>query len=228
MSINSTTSDAELISFTKSFLRTVTGREGSFGLGAPIIAELQVSYDALVDAIDLIEDPNTNSRAAYADKRTKKVTVVEQLRAVIAVAQAWPAQTDEKRSELGIKVRDRKPTRRPIPVELATVEVLSVLRRQVTVQVRNPEGGRAKVAGAASIQVFTHVGETAPAAGAAWTFQMSTGKTKFDVRFPDIVPAGASVWVAVAYHNAAGTGPMSTATQVNLPGGQAVYAREAA
>lgn len=228
MDITYSTNDNTLKNRVRAFLRTVAERESLFGLTTQSISDLQTSFDHFVEASDLVEDPNTNSRAAYADKRSKKERLVNGYRTVVAVAQAWPEQTDEKRPELGITIRDRKPTRRPIPTELATIEVISLLRRQVTVQVRNPEGGRGKVAGAAAVQVFTHVGDTAPAAGTDWTFAMSTGKTRFDVLFPDIVPAGASVWIAVAYHNAAGTGPMSKAIQVNLPGGQAVYAREAA
>jgi hypothetical protein len=228
MTIEKNTRDATLVSWTQNFIRHTQPMPADFGLTVNQVDSLAELLNNMEEIVDLCSDPATATRPAFETKRTEKAALVQACQSLIKIVQAFPALTNTQRVDLQINVADRSPSRRPIPTERATIEIAKVTFRTVSVIARTEEGRAAKPPLTQSIEVFTYVGDMLPTSMEDWRLTRSVSRSRFEIEFPQSPPAGQTVFIAVAYQNASGMGPMSQPIQTNLPGGlvrQAVETR---
>jgi hypothetical protein len=214
-------SDAGLLAFGANFSTIVTADPVVLGLSAPIATTLAAKQVAYASAYTAAVDPGTRGGATVLAKDLCRRDLVAYIRLLARTIQGTLTVTDEQRYALGLTVR-HMPVPIPAPATAPDIDIVSVSGR--TVKIRLHEAGtstkRGKPAGVQGAAIFSHVGATAPATLADWTFEGNSNKTVVLVQFPDEVPSGATVWFTAYWFNPRSQpGPNSTPVSSNLPGG---------
>lgn len=174
---------------------------------------LQADYTAAVD-------PSTRTRAAIATKnasiRSMRAMAINLAKIIYATATV----TDAQLIDLGLRPRASR-TPIPPPADAPVLEVGVVSGRLVNVRVHAAGSERrGKPAGAVGANVYSYVGETAPADPRAWHFEGMTTRTIAQIVFPDTVASGATVWLSANWVSARGaTSPACAPVQFTLQGG---------
>ncbi len=213
--------EPEFIDWTGSLVRTLTPDPESFGTNAMTLANYVTTRNRYVAAYDKVQEPITDSKPNRVAKNEARKTLENATKSLVDVMQAWPQMTNEKRTQLGINIRDRKPTRKPRPRMAPLVALQSQVGLTLNVMLldsTDPER-RGRPADVAGTSLLSFIGEVPPQDIAGWTFQGNTTKTKESITFPPATPPGAKVWVcAVFYNTRAETGPVSEAMGAHLAG----------
>jgi hypothetical protein len=122
------------------------------------------------------------------------------VRPLITIMQAFPAMTNEKRIELGLRVRDSGPTPINPPTEAPIAEIVSVMGRLVRGRVHSADTEtRGKPQGVAACWLYSYIGAAPPADIAAWKFEGSSTRTSWEIEFPASVAAGSQFWLCAQW-----------------------------
>jgi hypothetical protein len=204
-----------------SFLNIVTAEPITYGMNPAQVS----AYDALnivwTGAYERATNPLTRTKANVAAKNAARAAIVAMSADLARIIDGTPTVTDAQKIELGLNVR-KAPVPVPAPTEAPAVDLGSVVNRTVNVHIHDSAASskRGKPAGAVAAWVYTYVGQNYPTDPAAWTFERSTTKAKFQITFPDTVAGGQSVWIRAAWINAKQeAGPLSVPVTTNLQGG---------
>ena len=213
--------NATLVAWTGQFIETFGNSPEAFGGTADQAAQYVTTRNRFVSLVNAVENPNTATKPARVARDEARRTLENATRMLVDVIQAWPQMTDEKRAELDITIRDRKPTRKPRPKMAPLVQLVSQSGRTINIKLldsTDPER-RGRPVDVAGTSLLSYVGDLPPADLSGWTFEGNTTKTKESITFPVGTPPGAKVWVcAVFYNTRAETGPVSEPTATLIAG----------
>jgi hypothetical protein len=201
-----------LVPWSGVFGTKISAAPTSVGLSAGQATAYGVTRAAFYAAWLLCQDAATKSKGNVALKNAKKTDLVNEIRELGRIIQAFPGTTNAMRVDLGLPERDLEPTPVPVPALAPSVEVKKVYGRYVTVTITDPTGERrGKMQGCEGAQLFTFVGENAPAGADGWKSEGVITRSKVIIAFAATVEPGSKVWITAAYFNPRGlTGPAST------------------
>ena len=134
------------------------------------------------------------------------------MRSVGARVRSNPSVSNSLKMSIGLHIPDSSPTQSQPPQTRAVLTVISSDGRSVRVRIADEltPNQKAKPASASEYEVFSFVGESAPADLAAWSYQGQGTRNVFDVTFPATVASGAKVWLVARWCNRKGQpGPQS-------------------
>ncbi len=175
----------------------------NYGLTAQQVADYCQLQLAFANALAVARNPMTQGRRSVMAKNDRKRALIDTTRKLVAVMQAWPEMTDQKRLALGIPMRDRASTPVHAPSEHPELDVLAVMGRTIKIRLRPPCGqGRGRPAGILGATVFYAVGQGYPQATEAWHFVGNVSATTFNMSIPAKVAGGSRVWLMAAWVNA--------------------------
>ena len=204
--------EAELVTQAEDMSAAISADPADFGLDIADGTALASDTTAFVNAFDLAEDPATRTAMTIEEKRVKKAALIARMRSVGARVRANPAVSNALKLSIGLRIPDVTPTPSPVPATKPVVTVLKVDGRTVRCCVADEltPNARRKPEFVTEYEVFTHVGNTAPADVAAWTYQGQGTRNVFDVTLADTVASGSKVWIACRWCNRRGQhGPAS-------------------
>ncbi|MGN6625775.1 MAG: hypothetical protein ACTHLN_04075 [Tepidisphaeraceae bacterium] len=212
--------ESELVTWTENFDLKINATPTTYGLTAAQAAAYTPASTAFVEAYKACNTDSTNSRTAIITKNDAKKVLIASARQLSRIVQSFPGTTNTMRAELGLTV-PATPTPTPWPDVAPVSEILTVDGRRV--QTATHAAGstrRSRAPGMTGALVYSYVGDTYPSDPALWQFEGIATRSKFEVIFPDSVPAGATVWICAAWVNRRGeAGPVSKPVSVNLQGG---------
>jgi hypothetical protein len=188
--------DADLKPWVLNLSAKLTATPVAFGVTAAQATALAALVTTWVDALAVVEDPATKTRAAIAAKNAARAPLKAEARELARIINAFPSITNEQRIELGLTPRDG--TISPInpPTECPSLRVVSAIGRILKIKLQGQDTSRrGKPEGVAGATLFSFVGDEAPADIGQWKFEGSITRTEFDIEFAPSVAAGAKVWL---------------------------------
>ena len=213
--------DTTVVTWTGQFIETFGKDPAAFGGTADQAAQYVITRSRFVECVNKVENPNTATKPARVARDEARKSLENATRMLVDVIQAWPQMTDEKRAELDITIRDRKPTRKPRPKMAPLVQIASQSGRTINIKLldsTDPER-RGRPMDVAGTSLLSYIGDLPPADVSGWTFEGNTTKTKESITFPVGTSPGAKVWVcAVFYNTRAETGPVSEPLATHIAG----------
>lgn len=216
--------DAELYVGAKNCSTKVSQTPTAYGL-----TQLQADmFDAAVvewsTKYETSQDPATRTKSAVAAKNAARAMIRAKASDLAKIIDGTPTVTDAQKIDLGLCV-PKVPAPIPAPVEAPAVDLVSAIGRAVVIRVHAAPAitGRGKPPGAAAAWIYTFVGESFPAELSSWLYQGAATRGKFEITFPDSLPAGQQVWIKACWVNPRQQmGPMSDPITTNLQGGGTV------
>ena len=189
----------------------------AFGLDAGQQADFNADLLAFKNAAAVTNDPATNSRASYQSKRSARSQFETTARTLVAVCQAWPAMTDEKRTLLQIPQRDKTPTPVPAPSQPPLLQVMGTEGRYAYLKVTDIDGNKARPAGTVGAVILAAVSETAPTNLDAFTVLTQTTKTTESVYYPGGFAEGQKIWLTAYWYGTRGQiGPACSPVETHV------------
>ncbi len=153
--------DAVFIAWSANFFTVLNANLAAVGLIAGDVTPVFTARDSFSLAYTDQVAKEAAATAAVALKRTRRITYVPQLRALVKRIQAHPGMTDSLRGQLGITVPKRTRTRRGVGAEVPGV-VLEPKPGQVIVHFGDNPGNEqtnGKPAWAAGCNIYRKVGQ---------------------------------------------------------------------
>lgn len=197
--------EADLVTFSTNFNAKIVAAPTSYGLVAAQATAYTALHTAFVTAYQTANNPDTRSPSNITAKNTAKENLVNGaggIRQLVAIIQAYPSVTDRQLSDLGLTVRDHKPSPIPAPTVAPEIDFLPTGTRTIRIRMHNETTLRKKKPdGVKGATVFYHVGATAPNELKDWTFHTNTTKTTLDVDLPPSVAAGSQIWFTAFWRN---------------------------
>ncbi len=191
--------EAKLVTWTGEFNTNINANPTHYGLVAAQATQYQAKRTTFVNAYNKVQNPVTRTPPNIVAKNDAKKALIAATRSLVDVIQAWPEMTDEKRRELKITVRDKRPTPSPVP-GTPFVRVESIDGREVTVNLQQSKRIKGKPAGVSGANVFVYYGEQPPATANGWTFETGTGRTKVTLTL-DAVESACTAWITAFWFN---------------------------
>ena len=194
-----------LLEWAANFSNHLENDAAGYGLSADQASVMVEKYLAFSDAYKKVTTPEGNSRSNYEAKKLAKAAMVEKVRELVKIIQAWPGTTDQKRVDLGITVPDPDPTPCPVPGVAPRLGVVTVRGHTVELSIKQEAGsGRGKPAGAIGATVMVFIGESMPTTLGAWEYAGNVTKATEPIEFPSTVPAGSKVWMTAFWYTRTG------------------------
>jgi hypothetical protein len=153
--------EAEYVTWVTNFKSKIAASPTIYGLTADQATNYTDLFDVYFPLYTAAKNPATRSPAKISAKSDARKTLTRQTRILAAVANAYPAITNELRIELGLHPRTDERTSIPPPEVSPKMDILSVVGRVVKVRLHDGSPKRAKPPGVATATVFSYIGETA-------------------------------------------------------------------
>ena len=171
---------------------------------------LHVAWMAAYDAVVAAKANGSQTKQLTQAKDTAKANLLQFAREIYAFVQASLTVTDENKTALGVLVRDKVPSPKPMLTYAPTMEVVSVFGRQVRLSITDgSDTRRQRPFNANGVTLYSFVGENAPSGADGWVPEGVVSKNQVIVEVPNVAP-GTKVWFTCAYYNARGAGPACT------------------
>lgn len=194
--------EAELVTWATQLSQHLNTTPGEFGTDLATAEAYDDVVGGFVTAYQTANNPPTRSKPFIEAKNVKKNFLVSESRKLIAVLQAWPGMTNEKRDILEIPRRGNEPTPIGPPTVMPVLRVASVEGNVINLELRRADGTtRSKPEGVRSARLFSFVGANPPSDLPAWTFDGGTTKSDPQITVPAGVAPGSVVWVAAMWVN---------------------------
>ena len=119
--------DGEFRAWSQALVGYAAAHPAELGLAAGDLTAASAAQSAFEQAEDAAVAAHAQARASTAAKREARRTLDQALRQLARRLQASPAVSDGERTELGLPIRDKKPTRAPIPASapLLTIDLMA-------------------------------------------------------------------------------------------------------
>jgi hypothetical protein len=210
------TREPEIVTWTGEFLETLqTKPPGYFGVDTARVTAYAGTRTLFVEAYGVANNPVTRTRPTIEAKNVAKRALVNATRSLVDEIQGLPITTNQKRLELGITERGKKPTPSPVPA-MPYVKVVSTSGRDVTVNIQQGSMARGRPRGVIGANIMVAYGDAPPAAMTDWSIAQTTGKTRTTITL-DAVSEACTVWISAYWFNGRkATGPASSPVSVNL------------
>jgi hypothetical protein len=162
-------------------------------------------------AYAVAKDPATRTKGAVKEKTESRVEYEAELREVIKAYVTYnPAVTDKEREDMGLPVHDTKPTMAPAITSRPEVEVrFQQIQRHELVVKDSELKGHAMPPHAAGFEVWSKVGEPAPATENDWKLVAQAPHSPYELTYSES-ESGLRVYYRVRWMNTRGVpGPWS-------------------
>lgn len=201
------TLDAPLAQWSTNFQALGTAQPADFSLTAPQMVQYTTLHDAFIAAYDAAKAEGARSRALTMAKNDARAALLVYARELYAFIQASLTVSNENKTLIGVKIRDKEPSPVP-PVALAPlVTLLAVISRTGRYKLadRAFPNSRRRPLNAEGATVMSYVGATPPPSNdPGWKLEGQTGRNTFLVEFPDDVAPGTPCWVTAVWYNRRG------------------------
>lgn len=216
--------------FPRTDLALLAWAQNFYAVGNPIATSLGLtsaqftSFNGLISTFqtDLAAcAPDIRNKAAVVAKNQARTALKNSARLLSSIVEGQATVTDATKTQLGLNVR-KPPTPSPIPTSAPVIVVETVSGFTVKVRLKEQSGGkpRGKPAQTIGASFFSYVGADAPSDISQWKFEGNTGRTIFDVQFPNTLAKGTVVWFTAFWFNGAKlSGPMTTPISAVLQAG---------
>jgi hypothetical protein len=188
--------DADLVTWSNNFSTKIATLAPQIGLTALQASAFAALNTAWVDSYMLATSGITRSPGNISKKNDARTAMKAEARVLVGVVQKHPGLDNSIREELLITVpKQRAPI--PAPSVSPEIDILEVNGTTVKVRLHNEAlGRRGKPDGVIGASIFSKVAETQPPLDPTqWNFEGNTGKTEFDVAFPESLTPGTKVWI---------------------------------
>ena len=144
--------EAKLVTWTGEFFTNLSTKPVDYYGAAPdLISAYAVTRTRFVNAYNAVQNPITRTPPNIEAKNVFKKALVNATRSLVDVIQAWPSMTNEKRRELKITERGKKPVPTPIPgMPFLKVESIDGRYVKLSLQQSRTTKGRPKGASGAT------------------------------------------------------------------------------
>lgn len=225
------------VTFPKTDLGLLAWAQNFYAVANPIATSLGLTpaqltaFNGLVTTYgdDLAAcDPGVRNRSAVLQKNQSRTNLKASARLLTTLVEGQATVSDAQKAQLGINVR-KPPVPSPVPATAPFIEIESVSGFTVKVRLRAAGTGtkRGKPAGVSGASFFSFAGENPPTDVAQWKFEGNTGRTQFDVQFPNTLARGTVVWFTALWFNGAKLpGPMTPPVSTVLQGGTVTLTAE--
>lgn len=194
---------------------------GTDAIGATAFAAVASSY---ADAYATSQELATRTRTSVALKNEAKETARVAARNMASVAYGQPGITAAQLTEIGLTVKDRRPSPPPVMKYAPEATLMATggnTARALAIDPLDPTR-RAKPAGQQKV-LFKYFlatpGQKPPESPQEWPMWETSGRTQRDFYFPQVT-SQTTMYLSVCYVNSRGQqSPMSTPISVNLAGG---------
>ena len=212
--------ESELVTWLNDFYNNISANPAAYGLSADQVSQFDTARTQFLAVYEATTNPATRTPEKVELKRILKHTLLNAVRGLVNVLQAWPQMTDDKRRALGITVRAPASPVGP-PRGVPGLGVAGVVGHRVAIELRGEDGRRRKPAGVAGANIYTFVGDRPPADVEGWKFEGATTRTTLEVEFPASLPPGTKLWLTATWFNPrmlSGSACPPVPTQVNYGG----------
>ena len=197
---NVPTDDNAALVWCTNFVDVAGGSPEAFGFTTEFITRLGGLVTAFQAALARHNATETRGPASRGAKDDAKKAMLDFVRKLARVADAYPGVTDDQRRSLGLHIPDRDPTPKPAPSVAPAASATPIIGTTVKLAVRRSDSNRlGRPAGVSGAMVFSYVGTTPPADPAKWRNEGATSRREIDVVFPPDTPPGAQVWFTVCW-----------------------------
>ena len=217
--------DGELLAWSANFASRIVDSGGRYGIDSQQADAFVAARQSFADAMNAANDPATRTGLAVRRKDESADALRVITRQLSAIAQAYPATTDEDRFALGLSVRGGRTTRVDVPTSSPRIDVTPMPGRRVTLQLSDDAatGRRGRPVGVVGAAVWHVVADEPPASLADWRFVGNTSRTTLSVTYDASVPVGATVWFIAHWMNPTlEAGELSRPAGATLMGGSVV------
>ena len=147
-------------------------------------------------------EPATKGSAATFSKNLAKDALYAATKALANQIENTMLVTDAQRHELGLTIRTLEPTPIGPPATAPVVEIETVVGRTIIGRLHGGDSTkRRKLNGIAGARICSFVGDQPPADIRAWSFELGTTRTDFEVALPSTLPPGTKVWITACWRS---------------------------
>lgn len=219
--------DAERVVYSTNFDTQLSSSPETYNVSVPAAAAfttIRKAYTNAVAALDESRATGVRSTQLTSARNSAWEQLYPLMGSYYVAIQSSISISDEAKLAIGVTPR-KQPTRHGRPNVRPGMDVISVVDRQVLLNIHDSASltKRARPVGTVQAFVYYFVGTSYPSDPALWSFGGAATTNKFSLYLPTSVPAGAQVWVCAAWTNKAGeAGPTSLPISVNIQGGGSI------
>lgn len=215
------TTDSRMLAWSLQFLTELTGGPSTiFGISSGQLAAYSALHTTFSTTLAAC-DPAVRTKSAVSSKNLALANLKNNARLLASIINGQATVSDAQKLALGLTVK-APPAPHPVPPMEPGMSVLGVNAWTASIKLfdKSSSAQRGKPPMVSGASLFSYVGASAPSDMGAWKFEGNTGKTRFDVSFPNTLPAGTTVYLcAFWFNNAKQSGPACPAVRVTLQGG---------
>jgi hypothetical protein len=203
--------DSLLVPWSTNWNTRTVAAPADFALTAAQCTAYTALHTPYIAAVAAIASPGAKSKALVAVKDAAKNALLAYARGLYAFVQNSNGVTVANKELLGITIRSM-PQPIPAPGVSPALDILTVTRNVVKVRVHDAaDARRPKPAGVKAAAIMSYVGPIAPTDPSLYKWEGSTGRSVFDVVFPESLAPGTQVWLCATWVNERQqTGPACT------------------
>ena len=199
--------DAALAPYSTNFNARISGAPGDFSLSVAQAAKYTVLYNTWIAAYNACAPKGSKCEVLVAGKEAAKAQLLDYTRELYGIIRSSSAVSVEKKAAVGVKVDTTIAARTEPPVEAPMLSLLFVTGRTAQYMLTDAAAPTTKrrPANAFGATVMSYVGaDPPPPGGRGWHLELQTGKTIFNIIFPNSVEPGTPCWVCARWYNRRG------------------------
>ena len=206
------------LNFTKNFSNRISGDAAAYGLSPEQAAGYALEQARFAEALRRSLSPDTRTPVQVLEKEALRDRLTTMTRELVRLVQAQPGMSNEKRTRLGITLRDVRegggggaleavrsvPPPRTSPV----VQVVEVRGHRVTLRLRDEvhRDRRRRPDGVVGATLMYHVGDNLPTTRDGWSLLRGTNRLGNTIDLSPMLPPGTRVWFTAFWYNAKSQG----------------------
>lgn len=196
------TRESELVAWSGNFAQVIGSDPLLYGLDLGQASAYTAAQEAFAALFASAQGNGTRTPAVIQSKKQAKAALIALTRELVNICQSWPGMTNEKRSLLGVTIRDVEPTPVPVPTTAPVIEVLGKWAQVIKIRLRDADSTRrGRPDGVVGATLFTFVGDQPPADISGWKFEGNVKDTVVELEFAPTVPPGSKVWITGFWRN---------------------------
>jgi hypothetical protein len=218
---------AELLTWSGNFSAHLSADPAGCGVSLQQAADYALLHENFAALFQQCASPANRTPAGVVGKNLSKQKLIDAARALARLIHATASVSAERKSELGLAVRNPDPTPIARPDRAPAIDIVSVQGRTVSLRLHDslPTTRRGKPAGIAGTALFSFVGPNPPADPQRWHFELNTGRMSATITFDPALPPGTPIWLIACWFNPRQQrGPLGHAVNTFLAGGGSMAA----
>jgi hypothetical protein len=210
--ISYSTPDAAVDELTGTFETQIAADPGRYGISEQEAADFATNRARWTAAYQATLSRTTRTPASITARQTRKRSLINGLKTLVGVAENWPEMTNDLRSELNLRIRDREPTPIPAPTQAPLCILEAVSGHLFFLKLRDVEAPtrRRRPANAKMAYLYTFAGDEPATDVREWKFEGGFTRTDLQVEMPPMLVPGTKIHFAACWVGTRGEfGPFS-------------------